>query len=196
MARPDEIDVEALEAELATIENKILVTKKEIAKIRDASFLPDLYFSLGDMHVQKSRAMYLLKVQKNPGKTPDQIDFTLEKRPKIEAIEIYQKIYNFFPKEKRRDRALFLTGLEQRDLGLFEPMLRTFIKLSKEFPNSSHYNEANIILGDYLFEGKKETATRWMHFKMSFLVRCRHLHRSHIIELVGAIKPRIVPMKP
>lgn len=155
LALEDE-DLEILEGQLALLEEKIGVTKKEIGRIRDATYLPDLYFALADMHVQRSRLMYLIKVQKNPNVSPDTLDFAAEKRPKIEAIEIYQKIYNFFPKEKRRDKALFLTGLEQRDLGQYEQMVRTFQSLSQEFPQSEHFAEANIIVGDFLFEQKKE----------------------------------------
>jgi tetratricopeptide (TPR) repeat protein len=154
----DEDEIGNLEDQLNVIDNKIVVTKKEISRIRDATYLPDLYFALADMYTQKSRVMYILKTQKNVGKDPETLDFTGEKRPKQEAIDIYQKIYNFFPKEKRRDKALFLQGLEQRDLGMFEEMIRTFNGLSKEFPTSEHYNEANIILGDYLFEQKKDIA--------------------------------------
>lgn len=147
-----------LDDQLASIEEKISVTKKEIGRLRDASYLPDLYFSLADLQEQKARTLYLLKLQKNPGKSVDKLDFTLEKRPKLEAIEIYQKIYGFFPKEKRRDLALFLTGLEQRDLGQFVEMMQTFKLLSTEFPQSDHFAEANIIVGDFLFEEKKDSA--------------------------------------
>lgn len=150
------VDIVELEEQLALLEQKINVTKQQIGKIRDASYLPDLYFALADMYVQKSRILYILKVEKNKDKNPDSLDFTAEKRPKIEAIEIYQKIYSFFPKEKRRDKALFLQGLEQRDIGQFEQMVRTFNQLSEEFPSSEHFNEANIILADYLFEIKKD----------------------------------------
>lgn len=150
------VDIAELNRQLAQLEEKIRVTKQQIGKIRDASYLPDLYFSLADMHVQKSRILYILKVEKNKGKNPDSLDFTAEKRPKLEAIEIYQKIYSFFPKEKRRDKALFLQGLEQRDLGQFEQMVRTFNQLSDEFPSSENFNEANIIMADYLFEVKKD----------------------------------------
>ena len=149
-------EVGKLESQLEAIDGKIAVTKKEIGRIRDATYLPDLYFTLADLHVEKARVLYLLKTSKNPGKKPDELDFTAEKRPKQEAIEIYQKVYSFFPKYNKRDKALFLKGIEQRDLGQFEQMIRTFGQLSQEFPNSDHFNEANIIVGDFLFEGKKD----------------------------------------
>lgn len=148
--------VAKLEEQAKTVDGKIEVTKREIGRIRDATYLPDLYFTLADLHVEKSRILYLLKNAKNPDKKPDQMDFTSEKRPKQEAADIYQKIYSFFPKYEHRDKALFLKGLELRDLGVFDQMIRTFVQLSQEFPNSEHFNEANIIIGDFLFEAKKE----------------------------------------
>ena len=149
-------EVADAEKALAEVEKKIAITKKEMGKIRDATYLPDLYFTLADLNVEKTRILVVLKNAKNPGKKPEDIDYTMEKRPKQEAIDIYQKIYTFFPKYEKRDKALFFKGIELRDLGKFEEMIRTFIQLSKEFPNSEHYNEANIIVGDFLFESKKD----------------------------------------
>lgn len=152
----DDLSTAELNEQLNLLEEKIKVTKQQISKIRDASYLPDLYFALADMHVQKSRILYLIKVARNKGKSIDDLDLSAEKRPKNDAVEIYQKIYSFFPKEKRRDKALFLQGLEQRDLGQLENMLRTFNQLSQEFPTSEYFNEANIILADFFFEVKKD----------------------------------------
>ena len=155
-SRGETDEVSRLEGQLRTVDSKIAVTKKEIGRIRDATYLPDLYFTMADLNVEKARIQYLLKNARNPGKKPDELDFTAEKRPKQEAIEIYQKIYSFFPKYAKRDKALFLKGIEQRDLGIFDQMVRTFAQLSQEFPNSEHFNEANIIVGDFLLDAKKE----------------------------------------
>lgn len=143
-------------AEIKKIEQRIAITTAEIKRVRDTDFLPDLYFSLADLHLQKSRFMYLLKVGKNSGVPLTELDFTAEKRPKLEAVEIYQKIYAFFPKSKLRDRALFFKALELRDLGQGENMIKAFGQLAKDFPESEHLLEANIILGDYFLEEKKD----------------------------------------
>lgn len=150
------VEIAELETQLKSVEKKITVTNSEIKRIRDTEFLPDLYFSLADLHLQKSRIMYMVKVNKNK-KTPiSEIDFTAEKRPKQEAIEIYQKIYAFFPKSKLRDRALFYKSLELRDIGQTEAMIKSFALLNQEFPNSPYLLEANIVLGDYFLEEKKD----------------------------------------
>jgi tetratricopeptide (TPR) repeat protein len=149
-------EVNELQEQLRSTEKKIGVTVAEIKRIRDTEFLPELYFSLADLHLQKSRLMYLIKVNKNKGVPITEIDFTAEKRPKQEAIDIYQKVYAFFPKSRLRDRALFFKGLELRDIGQSEAMIKTFGQLNQEFPDSQKLLEANIILGDYFLEEKKD----------------------------------------
>lgn len=149
-------EVSELQEQLRATDKKIAVTTSEIKRVRDTEFLPELYFSLADLYLQKSRLMYLIKVSKNKGVPITEIDFTAEKRPKQEAIDIYQKVYAFFPKSKLRDRALFFKGLELRDIGQSEAMIKTFGQLNQEFPESQNLLEANIILGDYFLEEKKD----------------------------------------
>ncbi len=149
-------EIGEIQTQLKNVEKKIAVTTSEIKRVRDTEFLPDLYFSLADLHLQKSRLMYMIKVNKNKGTPITEIDFTAEKRPKQEAIDIYQKVYAFFPKSKLRDRALFLKALELRDIGQVEAMIKSFGQLNQEFPESSYLLEANIILGDYFLEEKKD----------------------------------------
>lgn len=149
-------EIGELEAQLRSTDKKIAVTTAEIKRVRDTEFLPDLYFSQADLFLQKSRLMYLIKVNKNKGVPLTEMDFTAEKRPKQEAIDIYQKIYAFFPKSRLRDRALFFKALELRDIGQSEAMIKTFGQLNQEFPGSQYLLEANIILGDYFLEEKKD----------------------------------------
>jgi tetratricopeptide (TPR) repeat protein len=149
-------ELEDIVDQLKNTEKKISVTASEIKRIRDTEFLPDLYFSLADLYLQKSRLMYMIKVSKSKGTPISEIDFTAEKRPKQEAIDIYQKIYAFFPKSKLRDRALFYKALELRDIGQTDAMIKAFGSLNQEFPQSPFLLEANIILGDYFLEEKKD----------------------------------------
>lgn len=149
-------DTEGLQEQLRQVTSRLSVTESEIKRIKDVEFLPELYMSLADLHLQRARMMYLIKVGRNKNTPIAELDFTAEKRPKLEAIEIYQKVYAFFPKSKLRDRALFFKALEQRDLGQAEAMLKTFGQLNQEFPNSIHVREANIIVGDYFLEEKKD----------------------------------------
>lgn len=149
-------DSSELEGQLRQVTTRLSVTESEIKRIKDVEFLPELYMSLADLHLQRARMMYLIKVSRNKNTPISELDFTAEKRPKLEAIEIYQKVYAFFPKSKLRDRAVFFKALEQRDLGQAEAMLKTLGQLNQEFPNSIHVREANIIVGDYFLEEKKD----------------------------------------
>lgn len=149
-------EISELESQLQATDKKIAVTASELKRVRDTEFLPDLYFSQADLFLQKSRLMYLIKVNKNKGVPLTELDFTAEKRPKQEAIDIYQKIYAFFPKSRLRDRALFFKALELRDIGQSEAMIKTFGQLNQEFPSSQYLLEANIIMGDYFLEEKKD----------------------------------------
>lgn len=149
-------EIAELRNQLLQTEQKIKVTIAETKRIRDTEFLPDLYFSLADLYLQKSRLLYLIKVNQNRKIPVRELDFTAERRPKGEAIDVYQKIYAFFPKSRLRDRALFLKALELRDINQIDAMIKTFDQLNNEFPTSHYLHESNIILGDYFLEEKKD----------------------------------------
>lgn len=158
-------EIGEVESQLKRTDKKITVTTAEIKRVRDTDFLPDLYFSLADLYLQKSRLMYMIKVGKNKSKAVSEIDFTAEKRPKQEAIDIYQKIYAFFPKSKFRDRALFYKALELRDIGQADAMIKSIAQLNQEFPESRFLLEGNIILGDYYLEEKKDVEAALIAFR-------------------------------
>jgi tetratricopeptide (TPR) repeat protein len=151
-------DVENLQERIETNQKKIEITRGQIEKVRDANFLPDLYFALADLQSERARLLVLQKTEAldGTGKRIEDLDLTAERRPKQEAIDIYQKIYSFFPQSERRDRALYLKGLEHRELGQFDEMIRSFQLLAKEFPKSTHFNESSLILGDFMLEQRKD----------------------------------------
>ena len=100
--------------------------------------------------------MYLIKVGENPKTPQEELDFTGERRPKMQAIETYDTLIEKFPKLPERDKALFFKAHEQRELGRLEDMIRTYAQLTKEYPNSEYWTESQIKMGDYFFEEKKD----------------------------------------
>ena len=88
--------VETMEKNLAKITESIRISKSRIKNIRDARFLPELYFALAEFYTDKARYMYAIKVAKNNSKSLDELDFSIEKRPKLEAIEVYNTIIDKF----------------------------------------------------------------------------------------------------
>lgn len=158
-------ELAGIESQLKRIDIKISVTQSEIKRIRDTDFLPDLYFSLADLQLQKARLMYIVKINREKSKHIVDIDFSVEKRPKLEAIDIYQKIYAFFPKSKFRDRALFYKALELRDIGQVDAMTKSIAQLNQEFPDSRYVLEGNIMLGDFYLDEKKEAEAALQSFR-------------------------------
>lgn len=158
-------DLEDLRAKLTETEGKIATTEAEIKRIKDADFLPNLYFALADLYVEKSRVLYLIKIASNVGTPISELDFTAEKRPKQNAVEIYQKIYVFFTSFDRRDRALFYKAHELHDLGQQKQMVETYEQLMREFPDSPYWLESNLILGDFMLEEKKDVDGALTYYK-------------------------------
>lgn len=147
--------LEQMRRDLIKIDRSIQESKEKIKKVKDAEFLPELYFALAEFLVQRSRYMYAIKVAENPKKSITELDFTGEKRPKLEAIQTYDTIIEKFPRLESRDKAIFFKAHELRELGRRDDMLKTYLQLTKEYPNSAYWIETQIILGDYFFEDKK-----------------------------------------
>jgi cellulose synthase operon protein C len=145
-----------LKNDLDKIELAIETTREKMNEIKDARFLPDLYFMLAELHVDKAKYMLVIKQLENK-KTPiDELDFTAEKKPKFQAIEIYKTILEKFPNLQGRDRALFFIAHEYRELGQLEDMVKTYQQLTSKFPNSPYWSESMLVVGDYFFENKKD----------------------------------------
>ncbi len=148
--------LEQMRNDLIRIDQGIEVTRKRIRDVKDARFLPDLYFTLSEFYVNKSRVMYAVKVAERKGVAIEEIDTTAEKRAKVQAIDIYQTIIDKFPKLPERDRAMFFKAHEQRELGLLDEMLITYRQLTSEYPKSQYWSESIVVIGDYLYDQKKD----------------------------------------
>lgn len=152
----EQITVEKMRFGLLKIEKAIESTKEKIKNIRDAKFLPDLYMSLAEFYVTKSKYQYALKIAESPNTPMDELDFTFEKRIKVLAIDAYNLLIDKFPKYEQRDKAIFFKAHEQREMGNFDEMVVTYNQLTKEYPLSTYWLESQIILGDYFFDQKKD----------------------------------------
>lgn len=148
--------LEQMRRDLARVNKSIDETRSKLSSIRDARFLPDLYFALAEFYVEKARYMYSIKVTENPKTPAEELDFTAERRPKMQAIETYETLIDKFPKHPERDKALFFKAHEQRELGRLEDMVKTYSQLTKEYPNSDYWMESQINIGDFFFEEKKD----------------------------------------
>lgn len=150
--------VEEMKADLAKIEKSIEVTRTKMKEVKDVTFLPDLYFVLGELHTDKSRYLYTLNIQQNPGVPMNELDFSDSAKAKKQAVETYQRYLENFPKDTNRDKATFFMAHEYRELGQIEDMVKTYQGLLRDFPNSQYWEESQLILGDYFLEQKKDPA--------------------------------------
>ncbi len=164
LAQEESLSLSELRSDLERVDEKLEETKFRIQEIKDVRFLADLYFMLAEFYVSKSRYEYLIKVKENEGTPIDELDFTIERKPKLKAIETYQSILDRFPKLGYGDRALFYMAHEMRELGDFDQMISTYTRLTAEFPKSEYYPESKIILGDYEFNTQKNVRKALKHF--------------------------------
>jgi len=151
-----QISLEQMRRDLAKVNKSIDETKMKLKKVRDARFLPDLYFALAEFYVEKSRYMYAIKVAENPKTPAEEMDFTAEKRPKQFAIETYETLIEKFPQHPDRDRALFYRAHELREMGNLEEMIKTYSQLTREYPESEYWPESQIVIGDFFVDEKKD----------------------------------------
>lgn len=160
-----DLSVEDLTKKLRKVDSNIKSTKEQMQNIKDASYLADLYFVLAEFLVEKSRVLYQLKISRNPNVPADELDFTFEKRPKEDAIGVYETFLEKFPAESRRDRALFFKAHELRELGRADDMLEVYRQITKDYPSSQYWAESQLILGDTYFEVKKDFELALEYYK-------------------------------
>ena len=150
------ISLEKMRESIIKIDKSIEETKYRIRNIKDARFLPDIYFTLAEFYVQKARFLYSIKIYENEGAPIEELDFTIERRPKLEAIAVYDTILEKFPNIPDRDKAIFFKAHELRELGRTEEMIREYRVITERYPSSEFWHESQLIIGDYFLEEKKD----------------------------------------
>ena len=153
------LSLERLNQNLLKARESIEETKDKIRTVRDAKFLPELYFALAEFYIQEAKYLYFIKVTENKGTPIEELNFSEEKRLKILAIKAYNHIIEKFPNLPDRDKALFLKAHEMRGMGELKEMIQVLGQLIREYPNSSFWAESQIIISDYFLDQKKEIDT-------------------------------------
>lgn len=151
-----QMTIEKMRFGILQIDKGIDSTKQKIKSVSDAEFLPDLYMSLAEFYVKKSKLQYALKIAENPKVPVNELDFSIEKKTKALAIDAYNMVIDKFPKYQLRDKAIFFKAHEHREMGSYEDMVTTYAQLTKEYPESVYWLESQIILGDYFFDTLKK----------------------------------------
>ena len=160
--REDAID--RLNHDIEKIERAIVETKQIIRLSLDAPYLPDLYFHLAELYVERSRFEHTRGLeQQGDGEellsTERSLVVTITKKL---AIETYDKVLTDFPDYDRRDQIYFFKGHELRELGDYPAMSTEYETLIDRYPRSKWALQARMILGDYHFDkGEYDPAEKY-----------------------------------
>ncbi|MBM4320694.1 MAG: tetratricopeptide repeat protein, partial [Deltaproteobacteria bacterium] len=149
-AREQQRLIEELYVQIKKVDRSIGVTKELIKHAEKKSYLPDLLFRLAELHAEKSRYLFLIEAERQGGSR--MVVSPEAKLVKERASSYYWEILEEFPRYPYGDRVLFFAAHEQRELGQYEEMRKTYQRLIDEHPASSYQAEARLILGDYCFD--------------------------------------------
>ncbi|HUB09156.1 MAG TPA: tetratricopeptide repeat protein [Myxococcales bacterium] len=145
--------IEKLKRDIQKVDRTIKVTKGLIVQSKTAPYLPDLFFRLAELYVEKSRYTFVLQAEESNTavKTSSMIAPEV-KLLKAKALQLYQRILSDFPDYKDSDKVRFYIAHEHRELGQFPEMIAAYDELIEKNPKSPLVDEATYILGDYWFD--------------------------------------------
>ena len=142
--------VQGLQRDLIKVDHSIQVTHELLDRSAGAEFLPDVIFRLAELHVEKSRLLYYLKVETSGA---DQVKRSPEAQfYKHEALNLYGDLMRRFPGYRHSDRALFFMAHEYNELGLHQDKLVAYRDLADKFPKSAYLLESLYMLGEHHFD--------------------------------------------
>jgi tetratricopeptide (TPR) repeat protein len=145
-------DLARLKRDISKVDKSIDVTKGLIARSKGERYLPDLYFRLAELYIEKSRLVYF-RILEEAGEDDKAAVVAPEARLlKDQAIAVYRRILSEFPDYVDNDKITFFIAHEYRELGNFQEMIKTYEELIAKYQKSQFRYEAWLILGDYHFD--------------------------------------------
>lgn len=144
--------IQKLRRDLIKVDRSIAVTEDLIAHSRSAPYLPDLFFRLAELYVEKSRYRYHFEAERRAEAAKSPLVVPEVKLLKEKAIAIYERVTREFPDFKDDDRVRFFIAHEQRELGLYDQMIKTHEANIEKHPKSPNALEGLLIIGDYWFD--------------------------------------------
>lgn len=154
-AGPKNIEViNKLKQNIERLDKSIAITKEKVKSPKEVEFLPDIYFSLAELYIEKARYMYALKLETKAGTPIEEIDFTAEKRVKQEAIETLQSLLDRYGKYNNRDRVLFAIAHEYREINDSNKAMKYYKEITDKYPDSAFWAESQFALGVIFFDKK------------------------------------------
>ena len=129
-------------------------TKRIIRASNDAPYLPDLYFRLAELYVQRSRFEHARASLQQEG---SDLALSAEQSMGVQlskklAMETYDKILVDFPDYERREQIHFFKGHEARELNAWDLVIREYTQLIDRYPKGKWAAQARLVLGDHAQE--------------------------------------------
>ncbi len=156
--------IRKLQDDLYKVERSIEQTELLISKSRTAKYLPDLELRLCELIVEKSRYVYHLQNETRPPKEKGALVSPEVRLLKEKAVTMYARLLREHPDYKDADKVRFYMAHEQRELGVFDEMIRTLEELVQKHPSSPLRPEAQLIIADYFFD-KADLEMAEKHYK-------------------------------
>jgi tetratricopeptide (TPR) repeat protein len=146
------LDLERLKRDILKVDKSIAVTKDLINRSKGERYLPDLYFRLSELYIEKSRLVYFRVLEEAGADDKSAVVAPEARLLKDQAIAVYRRILSEFPDYIDNDKITFFIAHEYRELGNFAEMVKTYQELVKKYPKSNFRFESWLILGDYAFD--------------------------------------------
>lgn len=141
-----------LKRDIVKVDKSIDVTKGLIARSKGERYLPDLYFRLAELYIEKSRLVYFRILEEAGADDKAAVVAPEARLLKDQAIAVYRRILSEFPDYVDNDKITFFIAHEYRELGNFQEMIKTYEELIAKYQKSQFRFEAWLILGDYHFD--------------------------------------------
>jgi|GEM_PF-315687 len=149
--RPDEY-LQRLKRDIFKVDKSIEVTKKLIQRSKGERYLPDLYFRLAELLIEKARLVYFRVLEEAGADEKSAVVAPEAKLLKQQAVTVYKRILAEFPDWQDNDKVTFFIAHEYRELGQYDKMIRTYERLVRSYPKSKLRFEAWLILGNHHFD--------------------------------------------
>src|SRR5215475_11659329 len=97
--------IDKLKRDILKVDRTIAVTRGLIVQSKAAPYLPDLFFRLAELYVEKSRYMYVLQQEESTSSSDKGSIIAPEVRLlKEKALQTYRRIINEFPDYRDNDK--------------------------------------------------------------------------------------------
>lgn len=146
------LELARLKRDIGKVDKSIDVTKALIGRSKGERYLPDLYFRLAELYIEKSRLVYFRILEEAGADDKTAVVAPEARLLKDQAIGVYRRILAEFPDYEDNDKITFFIAHEYRELGAFPEMIKTYRELVDKYEKSQFRFEAWLILGDYHFD--------------------------------------------